>query len=102
MTKFINDISEALTQTEVQAKVFQRAAYFNGSADIKPFQSIREGGNRNQFGAGSSEFKKLIAGGYDHDLDLKEEIEEADESMQKSSHTIEGEKMVNIDIVELH
>ena len=42
--------------------MFRRAAYYDSQAVNQPFQSIKEGGNRNQTGLNPSEFKKHITG----------------------------------------
>lgn len=62
MLKLITDISDSLDQTEEQANLFGRAALYNSTQSSKPFQAIKDGGNRNLKGSDPEEFKRIVEG----------------------------------------
>ena len=62
MTNLIEEISDSLIQMKMQAQKFHRAAYYDSATAQKPFQAIKEGGQRLQAGANKQEFEKMIQG----------------------------------------
>ena len=107
MTKLIQEISESLMQTRIQAQMFRRAAYYDSQAAHVPFQGIKEGGKRNQVGVDPDEFKRIIAGGVENNGTegpesniTSSQSKLKDPSLRKSSQTDEGH-VLNIGIVEI-
>ena len=60
MTKLMYDIQASLKECIQQAQMFSRAAYYDSSASHVPFQSLKEGGNRNPAGIDAEEFQQML------------------------------------------
>ena len=98
MKMLIDDIESSLIQVEDQGELFGSAAKYKSVAAAKPFQKLKDGGNKNMQGTSPEEFMRVF---YEEKRARELKETEEDKLQQIVETRTTPEQVVNIGVVEL-